>query len=126
LLKTRRAVGLTSALAVPPPPPPAECQPIAGAAVEGEVVFESRPESRAEPPSVVLAAALPLPALVAEDWPVAGAGDAGVASDEPALSELVVVPRAVLRRPSAAAAAASPSELAKERAGARTHSKVMV
>jgi len=40
------------------------------------------------------------------------------------LSELAVAPRAALRRTSAAAA--SPSDWPKERAGARTHRKVMV
>jgi hypothetical protein len=79
-----------------------------------------------------------LPVPVDEDRAVADSGAEGFASEVPSvlpplaievalcagLSELAVAPSAALRRPSAAAA--SPSDWPKERAGARTHSKVMV
>ena len=116
LLKTRPAVGLTSALAVPAPPPPAADRPIVGPGAESDVA-----------PALALA--------VDGVGAISGAGDAGFASAGPALSaapvfsELVVAvcvaSRAALRRPSAAAAAPR-DESAKERAGARTHSKLSV
>ena len=116
-MKTRRAVGAATPLALPLPP---------AEAVEGD-------ES-----GIVKAAPLPVPVPVDDDWPIADVGAEGFASEVPSvlllrafevvlcaeLSELAVAPRAVLRRPSAAAA--SPSDWPKERAGARTHSKVMV
>jgi hypothetical protein len=75
---------------------------------------------------------------VDDDRSVAGSGAEGFASKVPSvllllpfevvlcagLSELALAPRAARRRPSATAA--SPSDPPKERAGARTHSKVMM
>jgi hypothetical protein len=102
LLKTRLALGLTSALAVPPPPPAADRHPIPVGASAGAV------------------AALPL--LVDEDAEALGSGAETFASDVAALFGLALVSRTALRRPSAAAA--SPTDRAKDRAGATTHSKV--
>ena len=146
---TRRAVGAATPLAVPLPPPDAD-RPARGDVVsEGDVDFESRAASRAEPVPLPPAEAVegdesetanaaPLPVPVEDDRASADSGAEGFASEVPSvlpplafevvlcagLSALAVAPRAALRRSSAAAA--SPSDWPKERAGARTHSKVTV
>jgi hypothetical protein len=149
LLNTRRAVRAATPLAVPLPRPLADRPALRGGASESDVDLEFRAVSHAEPAPLPPAEAVkgdesgignaaPSPVPVDEDPAIADSGAEGFASEVPSLllvlalevvvcadlSELAVAPRAALRRPSAAAA--SPSDWPKERAGARTHSKVMV
>jgi hypothetical protein len=101
LLKTRLALGLTSALAVPPPPPAADRRPIPGGASVGAVAG--------------------LSLLVDEDAEAVGSGAETFVSDVAALFG-ALVSRTALRRPSAAAA--SPTDRSEDSAGATRHSKV--
>jgi hypothetical protein len=135
LLKTRRVAA--TPLAVPLPPLAAD-RPAKGRSASPAEPAPLRPAEAVEGDESGSARAAPLPVPVDEVPALADSGAEGFASEVPSvllllafevvlcadLSELAVAPRAVLRRPSAAAA--SPSDSPKERAGARTHSKVMV
>jgi hypothetical protein len=137
LLKTRRAVGAATPLADPLTLPAAD-RPASGGAASRAEPLPPADAVEGDESEITTAAPLPVPVPVGEDRAVADSGAEGFASEVPSvlslppfevvlfaeLSELAVAPRAALRRPSAAAA--SPSDWPKERAGARTHSKVMV